>query len=72
MAVTTQEPTPIPVTVPLLLTVQMLVAVLLLKVTGLPDAPPVALDVVVPPTATVLGEKLMMLMVWLPCPTVKF
>ena len=63
LAVTAQVPTPIPVTVPLLLTVQMLVEVLLLKVTGLPDAPPVALAVVVPPTATVAGVKLMLPMV---------
>ena len=31
----------------------------LVKITGLPDAPPVALAVVVPPTAKVDGEKLM-------------
>ncbi len=40
------------------------------KVTGLPEAPPVALAVVVPPTLTVAGVNVIALMVWLAAPTV--
>ena len=44
--------------------------VVLVKVTGLPDAPPVALTVVVPPT-TNAGEEPKLVIVWLPLPIVK-
>ena len=72
MAVTAHVPTPTPVTMPPLLTVQMVAEVLLLKVTALPEAPPEALAVVVPPTATVPGVKLMAPIVWFALPTVMF
>ena len=43
-----------------------------LKMTGLPEPPPVALAVVLPFTATVNGLKLIVPMVWLPLATVMF
>ena len=58
-----QVPTASPVTV-LPLTVQM-PGVVVLNVTGLPDAPPVALTVVVPPTLKDAGLKLIAPMLWL-------
>ena len=50
-------------------TVQTL-GVVLVKVTGLGDAPPVALTVVVPPT-TNAGEEPKLVIAWLPLPIVK-
>jgi hypothetical protein len=64
-----QVPAFITVTV-LPLTVQMLV-VRELKLTGSPEVA-VALAVVVPPTATELGLKLMVPIVWVPLPTARF
>jgi hypothetical protein len=64
-----QVPAVTPVTV-VPLTVQILV-VRELKLTGSPEVA-VALAVVVPPTATELGLKLMVPMVWFPMPTDRF
>jgi hypothetical protein len=64
-----QVPALTPVTVPPL-TVQTLV-VRELKLTGSPEVA-VALAVVVPPTVTELGLKVMVPMVWVAMPTVRF
>ena len=52
-------------------TEQMLGVALALKMTGLPDAPALALTVVLPPTASVAGAKLIAPMLWLVRPVAK-
>ena len=69
MAAMTQAPVVTPVTTePLVPETVHTAAVVLVKTTALPDAPPVAVTVPVPPTTTVGGAP--KVMVWLPAPTV--
>ena len=61
-----QEPADTPVTVlPFIPETAHTLGVRLTKVTGLPDAPPVALAKVEPPTAKMEGVKVIGPMVWL-------